>query len=100
MDKARAFLALPSSAAANGGPHADGYDREEAARRLWWGCQPIDGTQVEAYLHARAIGHCRFTALWFHPDLIHRSDDGIHRLPALVATVTGDNGLTEGVRRI
>ena len=60
---------------------------------------PIDGTHAEAYLHARAIGHCRFTALWFHPDLIHRGDDGIHRLPALVATVTGDNGLIEGVQR-
>ena len=60
----------------------------------------IDGTHAEAYLHARAIGHCRFTALWFHPDLIHRGDDGIHRLPALVATVTGDNGLIEGVQRI
>ena len=100
MDEARAFLALPSFAPANGGPHADGYDREEAARRLWWGCQPIDGTHAEAYLHARAIGYCRFTALWFHPDLIHRGDDGIHRLPALVATVTGNNGLIEGVHRI
>ena len=100
MDEARAFLVLPSSAPANGGPHAEGYDREEAARRLWWGCLPIDGTHAEAYLHARAIGHCRFTALWVHPDLIHRGDDGIHRLPALVATVTGDNGLIEGVQRI
>ena len=49
---------------------------------------------------ARAIGHRRFTALWVHPDLIHRGDDGIHRLPALVATVTGDNGFIEGVQRI
>ena len=43
--------------------------------------------------------HCRFTALWFHPDLIHRGDDGIHRLPALVAAVTGDDGAIEGVQR-
>ena len=35
----------------------------------------------------------------FHPDLIHRGDDGIHRLPALVAAVTGDDGLIEGVQR-
>ena len=100
MDEARSFLVLPSFAPANGGPHAGGYDREEAARRLWWGCRPIDGTHTEAYLHARAIGHCRFTALWFHPDLIHRGDDGIHLLPALVATVTDDNGFIEGVQRI
>ena len=81
---------------ANGGDHAGGYDREEAARRLWRRCRPIDGTHAEAYLHARAIGHCRFPALRFHPDLIHRGDDGIHRLPALVAAVTGDDGAHRG----
>ena len=35
----------------------------------------------------------------FHPDLIYRGDDGIHRLPALVAAVTGANGAIEGVQR-
>ena len=35
----------------------------------------------------------------FHPDLVHRGDDGIHRLPALVAAVTGDDGAFEGVQR-
>ena len=99
MEEARAFLVLPSTAPANGGDHTGGYDREEAARRLWRRCRPIDGTHAEAYLHARAIGHCRFTALRFHPDLIHRSDNGIHRLPALVAAVTGDDGAIEGVQR-
>ena len=64
-------------------------------RRLWRRCRPIDGTHAEAYLHARAIGHCRFPA--FSSDLIHRGDDGIHRLPALVAAVTGDDGAIEGV---
>ena len=91
MEEARAFLVLPSAAPANGGDYAGGYDREEAARRLWRRCRPIDGTHAEAYLHARAIGLCRFPALRFHPDLIHRGDDGIHRLPALVAA--------EGVQR-
>ena len=90
---------IAASAPANGGNHAGGYDREEAARRLWRRCRPIDGTHAEAYLHARAIGHCRFPALRFHPDLIHRGDDGIHRLPALVAAVTGDDGAVEGVQR-
>ena len=66
---------------------------------LWRRCRPIDGTHAEAYLHARAIGLCRFPALRFHPDLIHRGDDGIHRLPALVAAVTGDDGAIEGVQR-
>ena len=99
MEEALAFLALSSAAPATGGDNAGGYDREEAARRLWQHCRPIDGTHAEAYLRARAIGHCRFPALRFHPDLIHRGDDGIHRMPALVAAVTGDDGAVEGVQR-
>ena len=99
MDEARAFLVLPPSVPATGVDNAGGYDREEAARRLWRRCRPIDGTHAEAYLHARAIGHCRFPALRFHPDLIYCGDDGIHRMPALVAAVTGDAGAIEGVQR-
>ena len=99
MEEALAFLSLPRFTPANDGNHAGGYDREEAARRLWRRCRPINGTHAEAYLHARAIGHCHFPALRFHPDLIHRGDDGIHRLPALVAAVTGDDGAIEGVQR-
>ena len=99
MEEALAFLSLRQSTPANGGNRAGGYDREEAARRLWRRCRPIDGTHAEAYLHARAIGHCRFPALRFHPDLIYRGDDGIHRMPALVAAVTGDDGAVEGVQR-
>ena len=99
MEEALAFLSLPPSTPANGGDHAGGYDREEAARRLWRRCRPIDGTHAEAYLHARAIGYCHFPSLRFHPDLIHRGDNGIHRLPALVAAVTGNDGAVEGVQR-
>ena len=107
MEEALAFLSLSRSTPANGGNHAGdhtgdhtgGYDREESARRLWRRCRPIDGTHAESYLRARAIGHCRFPALRFHPDLIHRGDDGIHRLPALVAAVTGNDGAVEGVQR-
>ena len=39
------------------------YDRTDAARRLWRRCRAIDGTHAEAYLRARAIHRCRFTAL-------------------------------------
>ena len=99
MEEACAFLAQPPFAPANGGDQVGRYDREEAAHRLWRRCRPIDGTHAEAYLHARAIGHCRFPALRFHPDLIHRADDGIHRMPALVAAVTGNDGAIEGVQR-
>ena len=120
MDQARAFLALgpapdrdPGAAAAHGssgGPPGDSpgdspgdYDREAAARRLWRRCRPIEGSHAEAYLHARAIGHCRFAALRFHPALLHRDDTGVRRLPALVAAVTGpgdaSGDVIDGVQR-
>ena len=115
MDEARAFLALPPSAATfedhgdlgdppGGTPDDPGdYDREAAARRLWRRCRPVEGSHAEAYLHARAIGHCRFPALRFHPDLLHRDDTGVRRLPALVAAVTGagdaSGGAIAGVQR-
>ncbi|MDE0407717.1 MAG: toprim domain-containing protein, partial [Alphaproteobacteria bacterium] len=70
----------------------DGYDRIEAARRLWQRCRAIDGTHAENYLRARAIDRCRFPALRFHPRLLHRDEDGVRRLPALVAAVTADAG--------
>ena len=66
------------------------YDRTQAARRLWQRCRAIDGTHAEAYLRARGIHRCRFAALRFHPALLYRDGGGVHRLPALVAAVTGD----------
>ena len=87
LDEARAFLARPAAPAA--GP-SDAYDATEAARRLWRRCRAIDDTHAEAYLEARGIRRCRFAALRFHPALIHRDDDGVRRLPALVAAVTAD----------
>ena len=108
MDEARAFLALepapdrdPGAAAAGHGGSGDpgDYDREAAARRLWQRCRPVEGSHAEAYLHARAIGHCRFPALRFHPDLLHRDDTGVRRLPALVAAVTDPDGAIDGVQR-
>ena len=77
----------------------DTYDRTEAARRLWRRCRAIDGTHAEAYLRARAIHRCRFPALRFHPSLMYRDEDGVRRLPALVAAVTGEGGAIEGVHR-
>ena len=89
LAEARAFLSLPPMAASIG---PDGYDRTEAARRLWRRCRVIDGTHAEAYLRARAIHRCRFPALRFHPSLLHRDEGGVRRLPALVAAVTADAG--------
>ena len=87
LAEAHAFLAsspVPTAEA------PDNYDRTDAARRLWRRCRAIDGTHAEAYLRARGIERCRFAALRFHPELIHRDDDGVRCLPALVAAVTAD----------
>ena len=96
LAEARVFLAMPLI------PTPDDprtYDRTEAARSLWRRCRSIDGTHAEAYLHARAIHHCRFPALRFHPALFYRDDAGVRRLPALVAAVTGADGAIAGVHR-
>ena len=87
MAEARAFLALPAAPASGS---ADTYDSSEAARRLWQRCRAIDGTLAEAYLRARAIHRCRFSALRFHPALFYRDGGGVRRLPALVAAVTAN----------
>ena len=87
MAEARAFLALPAAPAS---ASADTYDPGEAARRLWQRCRAIDGTHAEAYLRARAIHRCRFSALRFHPELFYRDGGGVRRLPALVAAVTAN----------
>ena len=93
LAEARAFLSMPPMPAQAG---TDSYDRAEAARRLWQRCRAIDGTHAEAYLRARALHRCRFPALRFHPALLHRDEDGVRRLPALVAAVTGDAGERPG----
>ena len=95
--EAHAFLASPPIPSS---PIPEGYDRAEAARRLWRRCRAIDGTHAEAYLEARGIQRFRFAALRFHPALIHRDDGGgVRRLPALVAAVTGTDDAVCGVLR-
>ena len=96
LAEARAFLALPAMPVAQA---SDGYDRAQAARRLWQRCRAIDGTHAEAYLRARAVHRCRFPALRFHPALLYRDGGGVRRLPALVAAVTGADGAILGVHR-
>ena len=97
LAEAHAFLASPPIPV---GEHPHNYDRTEAARRLWRRCRAIDGTHAEAYLIARGIQRCRFAALRFHPELIHRDDGGgMRRLPALVAAVTGIDQAVCGVLR-
>ena len=93
LAEARAFLAMPAMPSLS---CPDTYDRTEAARRLWRRCRSIEGTHAEAYLRARAIHRCRFPALRFHPGLFYRDGDGVRRLPALVAAVTGAAGEQPG----
>ena len=50
-------------------------------------------------LHARGLARCRFAALRFHTALRYREGPSVHRLPALVAAVTGDDGAVHGVQR-
>ena len=97
--EARSFLALPASKDAG-----EPYDATEAARRLWKRrCRAIDGTHAEAYLRARGLARCRFPALRFHPELFYREGAAqsgpVRRLPALIAAVTGDDGMIHGVQR-
>ena len=96
LAEARAFLALPAMPAS----HDEGaYDACEAARRLWRHCRATGGTRAEAYLNARGLAHCSFPALRYHPELFYRDSAGMRRLPALVAAVTGDDGVLTGVQR-
>ena len=97
-----AFLALPASPgrASGAAPGLDNaYDATEAARRLWARCRAIDGSHAERYLLAWGLARCRFAALRFHPELRYREGSVVRRLPALVATVTGDDGAVAGVQR-
>ena len=96
LNEARAFLALPASP---GSGEGDSYDASEAARRLWRRCRAIGGTHAEAYLNARGLTQCSFPALRFHPELFYRDGAGTRRLPALVAAITGNDGVLTGVQR-
>ena len=100
MEEARAFLVLPPSTAANGGeftPAAMTVKKQRAASGGVAGPSMAPMRKPTCTPAPSAIAG--FPALRFHPDLIHRADDGIHRLPALVAAVTGDDGAIEGVQR-
>ena len=91
---ARSALLAPFAPA-----NVGGYDRKQLTASGGVAC-PSMAPMRKPIRHARSIGLYRFPALRFHPDLVHRGDNGIHRLPALVAAVTGNDGAVEGVQRI
>ena len=99
LDEARTFLALPPQAPSAGTGIEEPYDATEAARRLWQRCRPVAGSPAERYLHARGLARCRFAALRYHPALRYREGSRVRRLPALMAAVTGSDGVVCGVQR-
>ena len=62
-------------------------------------CRPVEGTHVEAYLHARRITYCGFPSLRFHQALNYHDGTEVQHLPALVAQVTNHRGDFVGVHR-
>ena len=97
LAEARRFLAQPAVPAQ---ARPETYDRTEAARNLWKRCAPIENSHAHAYLKARGIRRCRFSALRSHTSLPYLDDaGGWRRFPALVAAVTCDDGQLVGVHR-
>ena len=97
LAEARRFLARPVVPARC---RPGTYDRTEAARNLWNRCGPIENSHAHAYLKARGIRRCGFSALRSHHSLPYLDDaGGWRRYPALVAAVTDNDGELLGVHR-
>jgi hypothetical protein len=104
-DEARRFLAMPRPQAeeprAQRAPAA-ARSSPEAARRLFAMSGPVAGTLAERYLAGRGILlTARERALRFHPGCYHRDlvTGETQALPALIAAVTGPDGVLTGVQR-
>ena len=99
MEEALAFLSLPPSAPANAEitPAAMTVKKQHAASGGVAGPsmapmrKPICTPAPSAIAASRPCGFIPISSI--------AHDDGIHRLPALVAAVTGDDGAIEGVQR-
>jgi hypothetical protein len=75
---------------------------QEAARRLFAMCSPIEGTMVETYLQCRGIAHVHHGgSLRFHPRCYYRPDEHLptETWPAMIARVTDLDGRITGVHR-
>jgi hypothetical protein len=104
-DEARRFLAMPRpQAQAPGASHQSAAVRgsPEAARRLFAMSQTVAGTLAEHYLAGRGILlTARERALRFHPGCYYRDliTGETRPLPALIAAVTGPDGVLTGLQR-
>ena len=72
-------------------------DRSAAALRIWAQARPAAGTIVERYLRSRRIVILPPLNLRFHPNLLHARTGSIW--PAMVALVTGSDGLPGAIHR-
>lgn len=100
LGEARAFLGLPKRELPRVPARAGSVD---AARRLFAISRPIVGTLAEIYLRNRGIT-ARLEvvpALRLHPACYYRAHDQAPReaWPALIAAVTGTDGMITGVHR-
>lgn len=109
IKEAERFLCLPSSA--DDGKHDQQpgplarAGSPTAARRLFAASKPIIGTPAATYLQSRGIIHlAELPALRFHLRCYYRpTDDDLPgtpgAFPALIASVTDDNGVQTGTHR-
>jgi len=103
FEEARSFLSVPLTSLEPPMPVTPGSP--EAARRLFAMSQSVFGTIAEAYLRGRGITAVHdLTALRFHPRCFYREDKGDgtrapEPRPALIAAVTGLDGVVTGVQR-
>lgn len=110
IEEAKRFLRLPLPASDNDStsrafakPARAGSPA--AARRLFAASKPLAGSLAATYLRSRGIKRtCDLPALRFHPRCYYRpnKDDvpgTLGALPALIAAVTGNDGVQTGAHR-
>ncbi|WP_417813019.1 toprim domain-containing protein [Thalassospira alkalitolerans] len=105
LAEARSFLHMPHLPeppvnVAQGEGSLDVYDPVAAARRLFAASGPITGTLAKRYLDSRGIQLTQdHTALRFHPHCYYRNETGFEVWPAMIAAVTGLDGVISGIHR-
>lgn len=103
LAEARSFLhmpRLPQPPVTAPYENPDVYDPVAAARRLFAASVPITGTLAERYLDSRGIHLMQdHTVLRFHPQCYYRNEIGFEVWPAMIAAVTGLDGVISGIHR-
>ncbi len=102
LDEARRFLALSKPVAHRPIVPADQADQaSRRAARLFAAAGPLPGSMAQGILRDRGLsGYGPLPALRYHPFCFFRPNDGeVSRLPAMIAAVTGLDGLLVGVQR-